>query len=191
MAGAISSSAPTAAGHTEWPAVVRVWDPLVRLFHWSLVVRFTIAWLTEEGKGLHRGAGYFVLGLVAVRLIWGFVGSRHARFVDFVPGPRRLLLYANSLRSGHPPRYLGHNPAGGAMIVLMLAMLILTGGSGWLMTTDAFWGIEWVEELHAIAANLTVVLVFAHVAGVIFSSLAHRENLVLAMITGRKRAELE
>jgi cytochrome b len=191
MAGAISSSAPAAAGHTKWPAMVRVWDPLVRLFHWTLVISFTIAWLTEESKGLHRGAGYLVLGLVAVRLIWGFVGSRHARFANFVPGPRRLLLYASSLRSGHPPRYLGHNPAGGAMIVLMLAMLITTGGSGWLMTTDAFWGIEWVEELHTIAANLTVILVFAHVAGVIFSSLAHRENLLVAMITGRKRAEVE
>ncbi len=189
MAGAMSPSAATAAGRSERPATVRVWDPLVRLFHWSLVISFTIAWLGEGGRGLHQAAGYVVLALVAVRLIWGFVGSRHARFRDFVPRPQGLLAYLKSLRSGHPRRYLGHNPAGGAMILLLLAMLILTGGSGWLMTTDAFWGIEWVENLHAVAANLTVVLVFAHVAGVLFSSLAHRENLVLAMINGRKRAE--
>jgi cytochrome b len=189
MAGAISSSAPTAAGRTERPATVRVWDPLVRLFHWSLVISFTIAWLGEGGRGLHQGAGYVVLALVAVRLVWGLVGSRHARFRDFVPRPQGLLAYLKSLPSGHPRRYLGHNPAGGAMIVLLLAMLILTGGSGWLMTTDAFWGIEWVENLHAAAANLTVILVFAHVVGVVFSSLAHRENLVAAMITGRKRTQ--
>jgi cytochrome b len=189
MAGAISSSAATAAGGTERPATVRVWDPLVRLFHWVLVISFTIAWLNTEDKTLHKGAGYVVLALVAVRLIWGLVGSRHARFRDFVPRPRELLGYLKSLLRGQPRRYLGHNPAGGAMIVLMLAMLVLTGGSGWLSTTDAFWGVEWVENLHAAAANLTVVLVFAHVAGVVFSSLQHRENLVLAMITGRKRAE--
>ncbi len=189
MAGAMSSSAATVAGCTERPATVRVWDPLVRLFHWILVISFTIAWLNTEDKALHKGAGYVVLALVAVRLIWGFVGSRHARFRDFVPRPKGLLAYLKSLWSGHPRRYLGHNPAGGAMIVLMLAMLILTGASGWLSTTDAFWGIAWVENLHAAAANLTVILVFAHVAGVVFSSLAHRENLVAAMITGRKRAE--
>ena len=189
MAEAISSSAATAAGRTERPATVRVWDPLVRLFHWGLVIGFTIAWLNTEDKALHKGAGYVVLALVGVRLIWGFVGSRHARFRDFVPRPKELLAYLKSLPSGQPRRYLGHNPAGGAMIVLLLTMLILTGGSGWLMTTDAFWGIEWLEDLHEAAANLTVVLVFAHVAGVLFSSLAHRENLVAAMITGRKRAE--
>ncbi len=189
MAGAISPSAATAAGRVERPATVRVWDPLVRLFHWSLVISFTVAWLDTEGKALHEAAGYLVLALVAVRLIWGFVGSRHARFRDFVPRPKALLAYLKSLPSGHSRRYLGHNPAGGAMIVLLLAMLVLTGGSGWLSTTDAFWGLDWVENLHKVAANLTVVLVFAHLAGVVFSSLAHRENLVLAMINGRKRAE--
>ena len=153
------------------------------------MISFTAAWLSEEAKALHKGAGYVVLALVAVRVVWGFVGSRHARFRDFVPRPQGLLAYLKSLRGGHPRRYLGHNPAGAAMILLLLAMLILTGGSGWLMTTDAFWGIEWLENLHAAAANLTVVLIFAHVAGVVFSSLAHRENLVLAMITGRKRVD--
>ena len=191
MAEAISSSAATVAGRAERPATIRVWDPLVRLFHWSLVISFTVAWLHTEGKAVHHGAGYVVLALVAVRVIWGFVGSRHARFRDFVPRPKELLAYLKSLWGGHSRRYLGHNPAGGAMIVLLLAMLVLTGGSGWLSTTDAFWGIEWVENLHAAAANLTVVLVFAHVAGVVFSSLAHRENLTLAMITGRKRVKPE
>jgi cytochrome b len=143
----------------------------------------------EGGKSLHQGAGYVVLALVAMRLIWGCIGSRHARFRDLVLRPKRLLAYLKSRRSGRPRRYLGPDPAGGAMIVLLLDLLILTGGSGWLITTDAFWGIAWLEDLHKAVANLTVVLVFAHVAGVVFSSVAHRENLVLAMIIGRKRAE--
>ncbi len=189
MAEAISSAAADAPDRTGPSATVRVWDPLVRLFHWSLVASFTTAWLSEDSKLLHQGAGYVVLALVAVRVIWGLAGSRHARFRDFVPRPRALLAYLRSLPGGHSRRYLGHNPAGGAMIMLLLLMLILTGGSGWLTTTDAFWGVVWLEDLHATAANFTVVLVFAHVAGVVFSSLAHRENLVLAMITGRKRAE--
>ena len=177
------------AGASSAAAAVRVWDPLVRLFHWSLVTSFAVAWLSEEGESLHDGAGYVVLALVAVRVVWGFVGSRHARFRDFVPTPAALLAYLRRMLAARAERHLGHNPAGGAMIVALLAMLVLTAGSGWLMTTDRFWGVGWVEELHEIAAWLTLVMVAAHVAGVVFSSFAHRENLVRAMITGRKRAE--
>lgn len=171
-------------------ASVRVWDPLVRLFHWSLVASFAIAWLSEEGETLHNAAGYVVLALVAVRVVWGFVGSRNARFRDFVPTPAALLAYLRRMLAARAERHLGHNPAGGAMIVALLAMLALTAGSGWLMTTDRFWGVGWVEKLHEVSAWLTLALVGLHVAGVVLSSLAHRENLVRAMITGRKRAEL-
>jgi len=188
MTGAISSSAATVAGGAERPATVRVWDPLVRLFHWSLVASFAIAWLSEDAKALHQGAGYVVLALVAVRLIWGLVGSRHARFRDFVPRPQDLLAYLKSLPSGHARRYLGHNPAGGAMILLLIVSLAALCLTGWMQTLDAFWGEDWVEELHEALANLLLVLVGLHLAGVALASLKHQENLVRAMVTGRKRA---
>lgn len=176
---------PTDAGE------VRVWDPLLRLFHWSLVAAFFTAFLAEEGESLHDGAGYVALGLIGFRLVWGFVGPTHARFADFVPTPRGLLAYLRSIARGRPERHLGHNPAGGAMILLLLAAVTLTAGSGWLMVTDRFWGTIWVEELHEAAAYATLALVGVHVAGVVVSSLLHRENLVRAMITGRKPAVVE
>ncbi|MEK0085094.1 cytochrome b/b6 domain-containing protein [Benzoatithermus flavus] len=169
-------------------AEVRVWDPLVRLFHWSLVAAFFTAFLAEEGETLHDMAGYVVLGLIGFRLVWGFVGPKHARFADFVPTPQRLVAYLAGLVRGRPERYLGHNPAGGVMILLLLAAVLVTAGSGWLMTTDRFWGVDWVEELHEVAAYATLALIGVHIAGVVVSSLLHRENLVRAMITGRKPA---
>lgn len=184
MKRAPSSTPPAAAG------MVRVWDPLVRVFHWLLVLSFFGAWwLGEDGGSLHQALGYTVLGLVALRLLWGVVGSRHARFAEFVPSPRRLARYAGDVVARREARHLGHNPAGGAMIVLLLAALAAIGITGWLQTTDRFWGSELLEEVHETLANGTLVLIGLHVAGVLYSSLRHRENLVLAMFTGRKRAE--
>ena len=169
-------------------ASVRVWDPLVRLFHWSLVAAFATAFVSEEGERLHEVAGYVVLGLIAFRLVWGLIGPAHARFKDFVPSPARLWAYLRSLVRGRPERYLGHNPAGAVMILCLLGTVFIAAGSGWLMTTDRFWGTKWVEELHEVSAWLALALVGVHVAGVLVSSLLHRENLVRAMITGRKPA---
>lgn len=183
-----AAEAAVGAGGAAQPAEVRVWDPLVRLFHWGLVAAFATAWLSEEGRRLHEYAGYLALGLIAVRVLWGFIGTRHARFADFVVGPRAVLAYLGRLATGRAPRHLGHNPAGGAMVLALMALVVLTGLSGWLSTTDAFWGVEWVEEAHEALADLTLILVFAHVAGVIVTSLKDRENLVRAMITGRKLA---
>lgn len=110
---------------------VRVWDPLVRVFHWSLVAAFALAWLTgDEESVAHAYAGYFIIGLLAFRLLWGFIGSRHARFRDFLYSPRRTIQYLKSLRSGRPEAFLGHNPAGGWMIVLLLVSLILASYTG-------------------------------------------------------------
>ena len=167
---------------------VTVWDPLVRAFHWSLVAAFFTAFLVEDPATVHEGAGYVVLGLVAFRVVWGLIGPTYARFAGFVPRPRALRAYLAALVAGRAVRHLGHNPAGGAMIVALLVAVTVTAGSGWLSTTDRFWGVEWVEELHEVAAYLTVALVGLHVAGVIASSLLHHENLVRAMLTGRKRA---
>ena len=166
--------------------MVRVWDPVVRLFHWSLVTAFATAFLAEEGGRLHDAAGYTVLGLIGVRLVWGLIGPLHARFASFVPAPGQLAAYLRELARGRPRRFLGHNPAGGAMIVVLLATVLTTAASGWLMTTDRFWGIEWVENLHEGSAWLALILVGVHVTGVLASSLMHRENLVRAMITGDK-----
>lgn len=169
-------------------ATVRVWDPFVRIFHWSVAGGCAVDLiLLDDGKLAHRWIGYGVLALVAVRLLWGIVGTRHARFADFVPGPQALLAYLGALLRGREPRFVGHNPAAAVMILALLVLLIAIGATGWMQTLDAFWGIEWVETLHGTLANLLIVLVAIHVAAAVLESLRHRENLVLAMITGRKR----
>ena len=203
---------------------IRVWDPLVRLFHWSLVAAFAIAWLTgDEESRPHEYAGYVVIGLILFRVLWGFVGTEHARFRDFVYRPSAVLAYARDLLAGQARRYLGHNPLGGVMIIALLLSLLATGVSGGAVlgakenrgplagiaaeTTglapsvistavadddgdedkdkhegpESAWG-----EVHEFFANLTLLLVVLHVAGVIVGGLAHRENLVRAMFTGRK-----
>lgn len=143
---------------------------------------------TDDARPLHEFAGYAVLVLVVARLVWGIVGTQHALFISFIAGPRAVLRYLVLLRYGRAPRHLGHNPAGGAMIVALLALLTIVAGSGWLSETDAYFGVPWVDHLHHISAHLLIGLVGLHVAGVIVSSWLHRENLVLAMITGRKPA---
>ena len=115
-------------------AIVRVWDPLVRVFHWGLVAAFATAWLTaDEIQPVHEVAGYTVAGLVAFRLVWGLVGSRHARFARFVKGPGETLAYLGDTIRGTERRYLGHNPAGAAMILALLVTLSGTAFTGWLM----------------------------------------------------------
>ncbi len=184
----LSDDLTRAEGASAPSGRVKVWDPLVRIFHWSLVTFFTISWLTaEELDRVHEWTGWVVLGLVGFRLVWGLIGPRTARFSTFVRGPRATLAYLKDMAAGRAKRYLGHNPAGGAMIVILLAALVATVLTGWLSTTDALWGREWVEELHEGVANLTLALIGLHIAGVILSSLLHRENLVKAMITGYKR----
>lgn len=177
------------AGRTTRPATIRVWDPLVRLFHWSLVGIVAFEFLAEAGDYTHRVLGYIALGLIAFRVIWGLVGTKHARFSDFVKSPMAVLGYLKSMLTGHPRRYLGHNPAGGAMVIALLVMTAIVGGSGWAMRTEALWGQEWIEELHEISAWLMLVLVGGHVFGVIAAGIQHRENLVLSMITGKKKTE--
>lgn len=167
---------------------VRVWDGGVRAFHWSLVGSFALAWLTsEDAEGPHRWAGYAALALVAFRVLWGFAGGQHARFSDFVPSVPKLLDYLGALARGRAPRHLGHNPAAAMMILFLLGMIGMIGGTGWMMTTDWGWGSEVLEGLHAGAVNLTLVAVAVHVSAAVIESLRHRENLVLAMITGYKR----
>lgn len=167
---------------------VLVWDPVVRVFHWSLVASFVVAYLTPEASMVaHEIAGYTVLALVALRLVWGFLGSRHARFADFLRSPQATFVYLGALAQGRAPRFLGHNPAGGAMIIALIAAMVVISVSGHMMLTEQFFGVPWVETLHEVSVDVALVLVALHIAGVVGSSLLHRENLVWAMITGRKR----
>lgn len=167
---------------------VRVWDPLVRLFHWSLVAAIAVAWIAEEGEWLHRKAGYVALGLVGFRVVWGLIGPRHARFSDFLRGPFTALRYLMDEITGRARRHIGHNPAGGAMVIALILDVAATGFTGWLSTTDAYFGVDWVSETHEVLANLMLVLIGLHLAGVLLASLRHGENLARAMVTGRKRA---
>lgn len=165
---------------------IRVWDVGVRLFHWSLVAMVTTTYIFDSPRSLHRSLGYVVLALIAFRIVWGFIGTRHARFADFVPGPRGFVGYMNDMLRGNEARYVGHNPAGGAMILALLTTLAAIGATGYMMGMDAYFGKEWVEEAHEFLVNSLIILVVLHVGGVIFSSVRHRENLVVSMITGQK-----
>jgi cytochrome b len=177
------------AGSATPPATVKVWDPFVRVFHWTLMMLFVIAFVTgDEAEGVHIVAGYGIAILLALRLVWGFIGPRHARFSSFVRSPRNVLGYLRDVANLKARRHLGHNPAGGVMIAALLAALIGTAVTGYMMTTDAYWGAKWVEKLHEALADGTLVLAGLHVLGVAASSLLHRENLVKAMWTGRKRS---
>jgi cytochrome b len=186
---AVGNTVVAGTGGEAPPATVQVWDPFVRIFHWSLVVLFAIAFLTgDEVEQAHVAAGYAIGGLLALRIAWGFVGPRHARFADFVRPPRAVIAYLRDAMAFRSRRHLGHNPAGGLMALVLIGMLIGTCATGYLMTTDAYWGSEAMEHVHGAFASVTVALVALHVLGALATSLAHGENLVKAMITGRKRA---
>jgi len=164
---------------------VLVWDPFVRMFHWSLVLAYLLVWLSaEEWEWLHEQTGYFILVLIGMRVLWGLLGPRHARFSDFLHSSRQTLDYLNDLRSGSPQHYLGHNPAGGWMVIMLLSSLLATAASGMLIGTDH---AELWEDLHEGFANFTLLLIFLHLGGVLLSSLLHRENLIGAMWSGMKK----
>ena len=183
---------------------IKIWDPLVRIFHWSLVALFILSYATEDDfLNLHVNAGYIITGLIMFRLVWGFIGSRHARFSDFVKSPNEIKTYLVDVMLFRAKRYLGHNPAGGAMVIALLVSLFITIVTGMLTygATEfsgplAVWTstvsdqtAHLLEETHELFANFTLLLVLLHVAGVTIASLQHSENLVSGMIDGYKRAE--
>ena len=171
---------------TRTPSTL-VWDVPVRVFHWLLVACFAGAWITAESEHwrlVHVTLGYTMAGLVAFRVLWGLLGTRHARFASFVRGPRAVLGYLKSLLGREPEHHTGHNPAGALAIVGLLALTAVTAASGFATYNEL--GGEWLEKLHEGAANGLMLLVGVHVIGVIVGSLVHRENLVRAMFTGRK-----
>ncbi|WP_212758101.1 cytochrome b/b6 domain-containing protein [Usitatibacter palustris] len=168
---------------------VSVWDPLVRILHWTLAPAVLVGYATgDDGGKWHEALGYVALAAAAARILWGFIGSRHARFADFVPRPSRLTTYVRALTARREPRYVGHNPLGGAWIVLMLALVLVTGGTGWALSLLGEDNFEWLEDLHEGLAGTLLAAAAIHVAGVVWESLRHGENLVRSMFTGRKRA---
>ncbi|MDN5872398.1 MAG: cytochrome b/b6 domain-containing protein [Nitrococcus sp.] len=181
---------------------IKVWDPVVRVFHWTLVVAFFTAYIITEDDflWLHTWAGYLILALLVVRIIWGFIGTRYARFSSFVTRPAESLRYLWATITGHARRYLGHNPAGAAMIIALLVLLALDTLSGivlyavdqgsgplagWIVQSERL--EEPLEEIHDVLANLTLALVIVHTIGVFLGSITHRENLLVSMFHGYKR----
>ncbi len=171
---------------------ILVWDVPTRVFHWLLVLSFAGAYLTAESeryRDIHVVLGYTLLGLLVFRLLWGFFGTRYARFRSFLFRPGDIIAYALSMLKGKPAHYIGHNPLGSVAIWLLLGLGIMSGVSGVLLFADI--GGEALEELHEFASNAMLTIVFIHIAGVVVSSVLHRENLARAMVTGFKSAELE
>ncbi len=167
---------------------ILVWDLPVRLGHWLMVGGFALAWLTGDSETfrlVHVIAGSTVLAVATFRLPWGFIGSRYARFVDFVRGPAAVKDYSLSLLRLQPNHHVGHNPAGGWAIVLLLGLGIVTGLVGWAVYNDI--GGDWLGELHEGLAVAMLTVVIVHVAGVISGSVLHGENLVRAMVNGYKQ----
>ena len=163
----------------------------MRASHWALAASVLVCLWSYNGGPLHEWIGYAALALALLRIWHGFNAgdglARYARFSQFVRGPAAVLAHARALATRQEPRYIGHNPLGGWMIVALLACALLATMTGALYVTDRFWGYGWLATLHAVLGWAFAVLVPLHVLGVVFSSLRHRENLAAAMVTGRKR----
>ncbi|SFN97937.1 Cytochrome b [Bradyrhizobium sp. Ghvi] len=187
----IDKAVPDARGVSErTPAdrTVAVWDLPLRLWHWALAVSVLTAWFTPTvHDNLHRIVGYTVIGLLVFRLLWGFCGGRYSRFRVIGVRLRAAPSYLLNLRRGITGRYIGLNPAGTLMLVALLLSLGISAITGALSVTVPFFGVWWIEDTHAIASDVAIVLVVLHVVGVVLMSMLQRENLIRAMITGRKR----
>ncbi len=170
-------------------ATIRLWDPLIRLFHWSLVFIFVANYfVNEQGDDWHQWLGYTAVAWLVVRFLWGFFGSSAARWSDFFPTPARLASHARALTRGHVYHRLGHSPIGALIMILMMLCILALGVTGYMMQEiDYFWGTEWVETLHGTIANSLAALVVVHIAAALFISYRTRENLPLSMVTGKRR----
>jgi len=172
--------------------MVKVWDWPVRVFHWTLAASVLGAFITGENEDferLHQTLGWVAAGLIAFRVVWGLIGTRYARFREFVRGPAQVWAYVKSLRSGQPQHFVGHNPVGAVAVMLLMGLTALSVYTGWLaLAEDA---ADWLEEAHEISANTLITMVLVHVIGVLWSSRTHGENLLKAMLTGRKTAPSE
>jgi len=170
---------------------ILVWDVPTRLVHWLLALAFIGALVTADSerlRNLHIAAGYGCVALLLFRVVWGLIGTRHARFWSFLYGPREIFGYLRSIAAGSPRHYVGHNPVGGVAVLLLLGLGLATGVSGWATLNEI--GGDAFEDLHEGLAIFMLAVVCVHVVGVIASSVLHRENLILGMVTGCKRGPL-
>lgn len=167
---------------------IRVWDPLVRVFHWGLASAFLLnALIIDDHSKWHEWIGYAAVGLVGIRILWGIVGRGYARFASFPPSTSAALGQINDTLAGRVTQHKGHTPLGALMIYNLIITILLIGLTGYLMTTDMFWGVEWPEELHELLVSWAELSVVLHIAAVLFESWRTGVNLPLAMITGIKR----
>ena len=164
-----------------------VWDLFVRAFHWSLVSCVTFNYFVlNDGKTTHQIVGYVAVTLVVSRIIWGFIGSRHARFADFFPTPSRLAHHIRQVKSGNHVATQGHNPVGALMMLALMATVLALGTTGWMQTLDAFWGEEWLQNLHRNIGNVLISLATLHALAAIVMGRMERTRLIKAMVTGIK-----
>lgn len=173
--------------HIHADGAVRVWDPFIRIFHWSLVSCVLLNYFViDDGETLHQWIGYTASALVTARIFWGFVGSKHARFADFFPTPARLRAHLRRTISGQPETHPGHNPVGALMMLALIGLVLALGVSGFMQSLDAFWGEEWLQEVHELLATTLISLAGLHAAAAIIMSRLERTNLIGAMFSGVK-----
>jgi len=166
---------------------VKVWDPLVRFSHWGVALLFFANYMViDDDSPAHIYAGYALLALVSIRILWGFVGSKHARFAAFWPTPLRIKTHLKGIFWGQPGVYLSHNPLGALMVLNLFATMIAISVTGIMLTIRAYRFEDWVEELHEGLAVYALVCVGVHIAGVLFEMRRSRVNLIKAMVTGNK-----
>lgn len=164
-----------------------VWDLFVRVFHWTLVVCVLLnSFVLDDGETIHQWAGYLAAALVLARVVWGFIGSRHARFADFFPTPGRIVRHVRGLWSGHAEFHWGHNPLGALMMLALMGMVLALGVTGWMQGLDAYWGEEWLQELHEVIGEALIILVGLHAAAALLMGRIERARLLKAMVTGVK-----
>ncbi|MDO3382456.1 cytochrome b/b6 domain-containing protein [Gilvimarinus algae] len=170
-------------------STVKLWDPLVRLFHWSIAGIFVANyWLNEEGDDWHQWLGYTAASLIGVRLLWGFIGPRPARWADFFPTPAKLKAHLCALVKRRDYHRMGHTPLGAVVMILMMLGFIGLAVTGYMMAEiDRYWGVQWVEDIHGYIANTLLALVILHIAAALYESLQLKENLPLSMITGKRK----
>ncbi|SRR5690554_5623825 len=167
---------------------VMLWDPLIRVFHWSLVIIVASNYaINETGEIWHRALGGTALGLLIVRFIWGFMAKGAARWSDFFPTPKRLWQHSAALLQGKNYRRMGHTPIGALVMIIMMLCIFALGITGMMMSlTDAFVLEDWLAELHSLLADTLVIVVAVHVLAAIVESLRLKENLPLSIVTGKR-----
>ena len=177
----------TPADRVHHPDTVRVWDLAVRFTHWSVAAIVLYDLVDDSGDQLHRVLGYVAAGLVLFRILWGFVGTEHARFSAWLPRPAGVLAYGRALLRGRAPRFISHTPLGAVMMLAMWVLILSLAITGWMSRLDPFWGEDWPIDIHRWLSNTLLGLVAVHVVAAIAMSVKGRENLIVSMITGYKR----